>query len=119
MARFLRKQPGSYGHSRLQPPVVVAEPVVPLAPPLQVSYRTAVRAARRLRFQSALNAPVVVSEEVTAPPIVTAYRAAVRVRPPHTSSFLQPPLEEEPPPPPPPPALEENLAPNIYGYGAM
>jgi hypothetical protein len=118
MARFLRKQPASYGHSGLRPPVVVGEFVEPLAPPLRVFYQAAVRDAPRRRFQSTLGAPVVVSEEVIAPPIVTAYRTAVRLRPPHTSSFLQPPLAEEPAPPP-PPALEENLAPNIYGYGAM
>jgi len=69
---------------------------------------------------SRLSRPAVIGEELvlTAEPVRIFFRIAVQFRPIRIKSALRAPLPEEAPVPPPPPS-DENLAPNIYGYGAM
>jgi len=74
--------------------------------------------------KSRLGPPVVVGEFVQEPfpkaPLVFS-RAAITPPPLYfrSRSRLLPPTVVGEPPPPPPEPIPENLAPNIYGYGAM
>jgi hypothetical protein len=73
----------------------------------------------RRQVQHKLFPPIPAEEAVfIANPVKTSFRTAVQFRPIPTQSVLRAPLPEEPVPPP-PVISDENLAPIIYGYGAM
>ena len=111
-ARRVRREP----YSRLRPeeeaPLLLARPILVVSnPALFVQFP---------QTHSRLEPPVVVDtvSAFIAEPLRIIFRTAVAPRPIHIKSFLRPPQVVEPAPPPVIP-FEENLAPVIYGYGAM
>lgn len=80
MARFMRRQPASYGHSELRPPAVVGAGIV--YRPIDTTLFAVRRRVRQPRYevQSNLGPPTVVTEAAVfiAPPIQITYWAAVK-----------------------------------------
>lgn len=116
MARFMRTDLGK-AHSRLSPPAVITEAEVVLAPPIQVALA---RFTPPARIHSRLGFPVVAAEEplfvIYAEPMRRLFRRWVYSN--LRGSILRPPQVVQHVAPP-PIISDENLAPIIYGYGAM